>query len=80
MPNGERSHQNANLVGVVGLLVPVVVPQNVVRRALLAAMLAKMAKQTELGFSWALPTARDVGVERGIRPVGEGHPATRRRA
>jgi hypothetical protein len=54
-----------------------VVPQNVVRRALLAA---KMAKQTELGFSWALPTARDVGVERGIRPVGEGHPATRRRA
>ena len=71
----------AALVGGQRLVVCIyaVVPQNVVRRELLAAMLAKMAKQPELGFSWALPTARDVGVEGGIRPVGEGHPATRRR-
>jgi hypothetical protein len=42
-------------------------PQNLARREMLGAMLARMTNRTELGRSRTLPTARHARVERGIR-------------
>jgi hypothetical protein len=50
-----------------GLLKKAVVPQNVVRGELLAAMLAKATKRTELGPLRALPTAPRAQFEGGNR-------------
>ena len=44
-----------------------VVPQNVVRREMRAATIAKVTKRTELGPLRALPTARHARVERAFR-------------
>ena len=44
-----------------------VVPQNLIRREMLGAMLARMTKRTEFRRSRALPTARNAQPERGIR-------------
>ena len=44
-----------------------VVPQKVVRREMLAAMIARVTKRTELGPLRALPAARHARVERGMR-------------
>lgn len=44
-----------------------VVLQNVVRREVLAAILARMTHRTELGPLRTLPTARHVRVESGLR-------------
>jgi hypothetical protein len=48
----------------------VVVPQNLVRREIRAAMIAKVTQLTELGPLRALPTVRQSRIERGMR-IGE---------
>jgi hypothetical protein len=44
-----------------------VVPQNLVRREIRAAMIAKVTQRTELGPLRALPTVRQARIERGMR-------------
>ncbi len=58
-------HRPVGYTGIV-LLREAVVPQNVVRRGMRAAMIAKATQRTELGPSPALPTARHARAERAM--------------
>jgi hypothetical protein len=49
------------------LILTAVVPQNLVCRETLAAMMAKVTQRTELGPLRTLPTVRQARIERGMR-------------